>query len=92
MIKTYYTCERCNAVQETPAQFWEVCLFVNEMTRHRSEYTIYQAQHKIQLCRVCVEEWRLTPRACDDKTPLPTPSITLEQMIREMVRDEKEAS
>lgn len=85
MIVTTYSCDRCDHNQTTNQQMWEVGVHL----RH-CEGTTHSTQHKALWCRKCVEAVGIFPsplqKRGEDQTPPPAP--TLEDMLREMIREE----
>ena len=94
MIVTTYTCDKCKHSQEDsnkPRQLWEIGILLRE--KKEGSYSQYsQAPKATHLwCRSCVQKLGLLPQ---EKTtpPTPTPTPTFEEMIREIIQEELEAS
>ena len=85
MIETKYICDRCGAVQDTVEQFWNVRVQVNIVN---SSFSDYDTGPKKQWCRKCVEEIGILPRPSN--RPVSFPVMTIEDMIREIVHEERE--
>lgn len=90
-IVTTYTCDKCGNMQEDdPLGMWQLEIKVGERTK--SNYTSRMQPVKVGLwCRSCVVKIGLLPPTKDDP-PAPTPPPTFEDMIREIIQEEIEAS
>lgn len=86
--KTEFICDRCGKVQNDDKQFWMVGFIVttNRYITSVSNYT--SVQHKREWCRACVEEFGILPRVDTKDAPAPEIPLTIEDMIREIVREE----
>ena len=81
MITTTYKCDKCQKVQMTPEDFWEMHLRTNPaMTGGRSSVP----QRTLQVCRRCLEDFGLVPIRTKREEPVPA-KPTVEELIREMV-------
>ncbi|MFH1235814.1 MAG: hypothetical protein V1685_02645 [Parcubacteria group bacterium] len=85
MIKTEYICDRCGKVQETSDQFWYVRVSVSHV---RTPVTVGYTAHTKEAtwCRACVEVIKMLPT--ENKLIAAMPEPTLEDMIREICREE----
>jgi len=89
MIKTAYICDRCKHEQEKPEQMWNVAVLAEHFPDTPRANT-YDAFISAQLwCRKCCEEMKIYPIVSRKKEEEPLPP-TLEDQIREIVRDEVE--
>ena len=84
MIETKYICDRCKAEQPTAEQFWKVGIQVHTIN---SQPRPYDTGPTAQWCRECVEDMGILPTFKEGKVVDPKP--TLEDMIREIVREEE---
>ena len=85
-VETKYICDRCGAVQDAPGGMWSVMLYVelgvNPYMRQG------QSPEKYALwCRQCVEKFGLA-RNVELSLEEVRANATLEDMIREIVREE----
>lgn len=92
-IRTEFECDRCGHKQPTHDQMWDVgfgyCYHGQSLFRP-GEYQSPRATIVQLWCRKCLEHFNFLP--CDKpKTPPPAPP-TLEDMFREMMREEIEAA
>jgi hypothetical protein len=85
MIKTEYICDRCKASQSTSDQFWSIRVAVRYS--HSVSDSVIREE---QWCRKCIEDMRLLPSNRPQKEMPPAP-VTLEDTIREIIREEIEA-
>ena len=103
MITTTYTCDRCKKAQDTPNQMWRVGFKVASAdNRHSSNGRAEDAtpsDYSMQLanaslwCRECIDSLQLL--GIQAKKPVetaPAPEVTLEEMLREIIRMEIEAA
>ena len=101
MIVTTYTCDKCGHAQNKNDQMWDIGVVIGHHAsiygRDRTPASIYgrdRTPNPVQLwCRDCIEELGLLPPGggAKDAPPLPDPPPTLEDMIREIVRQETTA-
>lgn len=82
-VQTTYTCDRCGAKQDTHQQFWNVAVRVWSFD---SLPTSYDMGPKNQWCRSCCEMFGILPHT-KERTVI-TPEPTIEDLIREIVRQE----
>lgn len=88
-IKTTWTCDRCGHVQEEPNQMWDVAVFV-----HHVDETYNHAVSRSDLeggalwCRSCCDKFHLIGEPQPEKDQPSPPEITLEDKIREIMREE----
>lgn len=89
--RTIYKCDRCGKEQDSPDQMWLVG-FVVTSDLYRSTYRVFDPDfnHRREWCRACVEEFDLVPRVQTKPLPVGEPQKTLEDLIREIVREEVE--
>jgi len=91
VIVTTYTCDKCRHSQEGSEQMWDIGITVI----HRPQPTRYsysrEPVEKALWCRKCVESLGLLPAEKTDP-PTSTPTPTFEDMIREIIQEEIEAS
>ncbi len=88
MIVTTYTCDRCGHDQTKTEQMWDIGIVIGH---HPSRADWSRTPNPCQLwCRTCVETLGLLPQGGGEKDapPLPDPPPTLEDMIREIARQE----
>ena len=83
MTETKYICDRCKSEQLTGEQFWTVRVQVNTI---HSAASAYDTGPSVQWCRACVENMGILPKHKDGGMVSPLP--TIEEMIREIVREE----
>jgi hypothetical protein len=85
-VITIYQCDKCGAEQPTPEQFWRVAVTIASFASHGYHNEI--ARHSAGWCRKCIEDAHMLPRADDRKAePLPE-APTLEDLVREIAREE----
>lgn len=82
-VQTTYTCDRCGAKQETHSQFWIVSVRVTPFNRDPSQFDTGPSAH---WCRSCCEVFGILPHTKERMVITPAP--TLEDMVREIVREE----
>lgn len=92
MIKTTWTCDRCSKTQDTPEQMWVIKVNLQHLTdvgRYATINTSYEAV-TVHWCRVCCEAFELLGRHANKAQQLiaPAPTPTLEDLLREIVREE----
>ena len=91
MIITTYTCDKCGHAQDKNDQMWNIGVVIGH---DASIYYGNRTPNPVQLwCRDCIEGLGLLPPGggAKDAPPLPDPPPTLEDMIREIVRQETAA-
>lgn len=94
MIVTTYTCDKCKHSQsdkEKPMQLWEIGIGISPMEKNRYAYS-RELSHKKLWCRDCVVKAGILPPNKDEKEKASEPPITLEDIIREIIQEELEAS
>lgn len=88
-IVTTYVCDRCQKSNEDGEQMWEIGLAL----RHHgftNYHTTHDIHHKGLWCRpCCVEVGILAPFIIDPEWKQPDP-ITLEDLVREIVKRERD--
>ena len=83
MIKTIYTCDKCNKEQYTADQFWKVGVVARP---NNNEITPYQTPVKsIQVCRLCLESFGIHVQKKEGVKPSPSPP-TIEKRILSAAR------
>lgn len=87
MIVTTYTCDKCGHSQNDDAQMWNIAvdLWTRGVPRSRSSYPPDSAE---LWCRKCVVGVLGKLSSGPDGPPKPDPLPTLEDMIREIIREE----
>lgn len=86
-VQTTYTCDRCGAKQDTYNQFWVVSVRVTSFDALPSNYDRGKSAH---WCRACCEMYGILPHT--KECTVITPEPTLEDLIREIVREEVQGS
>ena len=90
-IRTTYTCDRCNHSQPTNEQIWNVAVSV--WHDGHSEPKLYELHPKSEMwCRKCVEELGILQPYKLPAPHVPETEPSLEDQIREIVRDELQAA
>jgi hypothetical protein len=84
-IVTTYTCDRCGHSQNDSDQMWNVVVSITHNVHSEPGY--YDGRHRVLWCRGCTEHFGLVPARRPAGTPEPI-LPTLEDMIREIVREE----
>lgn len=90
-IVTKFVCDRCAASQDDGEQMWDVGITFrhNGGTRYMGSHDV---RHKCLWCRKCCEEVGLLGPYIIRPEMTETPEPTIEDMIRAIVRNEKESS
>ena len=91
MIVTTYTCDKCGHSQErpgSPKQLWDVGIGIEVVGSSRSYSTSPPLFHAKIWCRDCVTKAGLLLPSRTDEEKAPTPPPTLEDMIRELIKEE----
>ena len=90
MIVTTYTCDKCGHSQESGTQMWHVAVVLKGPGM---PWPLFPKITSLW-CRKCVETLALLPQGggAEDAPPPPDPLPTLEDMIREIIRNEVEAA
>ena len=88
MIVTTYTCDKCGHSQETRKQMWELGI-TSHCIDGPSRYNT--PKEKALWCRKCTQSLGLLPQEKTDP-PTPEPVLTLEDIVREIIHEEVEAS
>ena len=83
-VNTTYVCDRCGHSQDKDEQMWNVGIFYGHVRQSAS------MQKPSLWCRKCCDELQiiLTPKAAASEPPPVV--LTLEDKIREIVREEME--
>lgn len=82
-IKTTYTCDRCGHEQDNDDQMLEIGIVYRHL---RFSFSPHPGKNALW-CRKCTDEVGITPvqKTAD---PQPPPRLTLEDLIRELIREE----
>lgn len=85
MIKTTYTCDRCQVVQDTPEQMWHLQVVTKSVGVTGQAYWFPPKDTKVWCRKCCVELqiWR-EPKPGDPVAP----PLTLDEQIRDIVYTE----
>lgn len=84
-IVTTYACDRCGHQQNSGEQMWDIGVGIQPTAQYKP---IEYLKGKSLWCRACVVGvLGLLPKNNDDPPP-PSPAPTLEDMIRQIVREE----
>ena len=84
-----YKCDRCGAEQDSYEQMWRVSVFCSHLPVDPNRYTDqYAGRNAGDWCRKCVDEVDLLGVKLIRKDAKPDSAITLEDMIREIIRNE----
>jgi hypothetical protein len=83
--KTQFICDRCGKSQDDDQQFWLVGIMVTT-TRWITTAATQSLNHRCEWCRKCVEEFGILPKVETRNVPTPEVPLTIEDMIREIVR------
>ncbi len=86
--RTIYKCDRCGVETEDPQQFWLVGFMVTT-DRWISTSNTNALQMKREWCRACVEEFEILPRVVTKPPQPPEQPKTIEDLIREIVQEER---
>lgn len=86
MITTTYKCDRCGVEQPTHEQMWEIIFHFRPFDKRPYQAMQYMPATALW-CRNCCE---LYPQMLKKKeeTPTPAPPPTLEDLLREVIREE----
>lgn len=86
-VTTTYTCDRCGAQQSTPEQFWTIGVVAkHDLHTAFPKWELPLERNRMQVCRACCEAMGMVPRMVPVENPPPPP--TLEDLIRELIREE----
>jgi hypothetical protein len=85
VITTTYTCDKCGHAQTNAEQMWTVGVVVSH--KHYV-FSDSEVRNRALWCRACVEKLHLLPQASAKPADIPQIAPTLEEMIREIVREE----
>ena len=87
-IITTYTCDRCGHKQTTPEQMWNVGISRNAFGSPYPGSSVFN-----QLwCRACCDQFQIVTVPAPTKALPDPPLMTLEEKIREIMRDEIETA
>lgn len=83
-VKITYICDKCGHVQDTEQQMWKLQV---SLTHFSASLNYSTTKREGLWCRPCIEALGLLP--IPGKTPpaLPTPNLSLEDIVREIVTD-----
>ena len=86
MITTIRTCDRCKKEVEEKDQLWNIAINYQCYPKPAESYL----PPKVQWCRPCMEEMGLLGEKFQSTVhnPIPSPAPTLEELVREIVREE----
>ena len=79
-VKTTYTCDKCEVVQDTPNQFWILNVSVRDYERLSGRTDV----REMSVCRSCLELLGIY-RYSQESKKLPEPP-TIEELIREILQ------
>jgi len=82
-VRTIYQCDKCGKEQGTPEQFWNVGVFAHTNDSWVAGRKEAVGNHKIQVCRLCLESFGIYAKKAPDAAPIAHP--TTEELIREIV-------
>ena len=85
MIVTTYTCDKCGAAKDNADNMWKIGIVVESPDYRTARQDVRNEQ---LWCRSCVVSKLGTLAPTKDTPPQPDPLPTLEDMIREIVREE----
>lgn len=93
MIKTFYTCDCCKNTFDVCDKMFDVNVNVNSLDRRFFDEKMNFSTRKAQWCRNCVDKigligWKQPTK----EQPVVPPILTIEEMIREIVRIEMESA
>jgi hypothetical protein len=87
--RTIYKCDHCGKETENDEQFWLIGFVVTTKQWLGETNTLH---HKREWCRECCEEFGILPRSAGKpQVPEAEKPKLIEDMIREIVREEVEA-
>ncbi len=89
-IVTIYSCDKCGHAQETTEQMWEVGVGLKPLPGPHGYSTPRPLNPKVEWCRSCVEGIGLLIPSPKPKEP--AKPATLEDIVRELVREEMDQS
>lgn len=88
--RTIYKCDKCGVEKDSRDQFWFVCVLISsDMFPTVQHYGSWS--HRKEWCRSCVESAGMLPRVVLKDVPISEPAPTLEDMFREIIREEIQA-
>lgn len=82
-ITTTFRCDRCGREHPTPEQFWHLAVSLWHHGRTPLNPS-NEAINKVDLCRECVEDFGLVPRA-PERRDQPVAAPTVEDLLRQMI-------
>ena len=86
MITTTYKCDKCGHEQPTADQMWTVA-FTFKSAEDWSSTQPAKAKEELW-CRACLEKLHVLSQHSAKEVDIPTQPPTLEEMIRQIVREE----
>ncbi len=81
-----YRCDKCGKVIGEKDQLWNIAVVTACEPRKPGEAVGSWVKLKAQWCRACMERTGMVPLSDLKNTP-PTPNVTLEDILREMIAD-----
>jgi len=85
-VKTIYKCDKCGSEQETYEQFWNLGVVAYSHGRRLDPYNPFvSSEHKMQVCRSCLESYGIHVMKGKEREPVITP--TLEDIIIDIVHE-----
>lgn len=85
MITTTYTCDKCGHNQTNDKQMWDIGISIS--THLYIAHNRNLAKRELW-CRSCIESVGLLPPSPDSRKPPPDEPLSMEDLIREIVREE----
>ena len=92
MITTTYKCDRCGHSQEDKQQMWHVKIYCEHVGYVQPRQFHFLPDGDALWCRKCVDELGLLSSFVNPSAIQATPPPTLEDQIREIVREEVAAA
>lgn len=80
-----YRCDKCAHEQHDHDQFWALSVSIHPWASSGETSTSIK---KMDLCRRCVEDLGMLPPAYDRKPPAPPAPPSIEDIVRDIVREE----
>jgi hypothetical protein len=91
-IVVTYTCDRCGHQQTDDTQMWRIGLKVEHLPKP-AKFDYWELNAAPMWCRECVDQLQLLGFKPNSTKEIPaTVEITLEEKIREIIREEIEAA
>ena len=90
-ITTTYTCDRCGHEQKDNKQMWDILIAFRHNENSVMRASVYEGDKKALWCRACAAKFPIL--ASFAPKPLEgTAAPTLEETIREIIREELESA